>query len=173
MNRSADDTPQFSKLDEAKHFVSHYFGVAIFKVAMYWALLSDRVRAVWWKCWGFNPKKDPNFHLSKMAFDKGTVRRMLVTGAPYNLALAFYGSEAAALNCKSVLLMSMYVNYRFIPLATWVSVADLFKHDKPGQNIVDWFCKTEGISERGYNHKLKQSPVFSDAVQKTLDLEFS
>lgn len=147
---------------EIAHAVNHFFTAFLVVMAMKVYLpISDFVRRCWWKAWGHDPKADPHFHLSQITFDHHFGNRILITGSVHQLAKYIYG-EANVRKSKAWLQMNAYVTFRYQPLEVYEKIQDLWNHDKPGRNLVNWFMVVDDINPLKLARHLSTSPGFEE-----------
>lgn len=159
---------------EVQHAIRHFF--FCFLVIQYvnlWFPIKDFFRSLWWKAWGHDPKKNPEFHLGQMSLDDNYFRMMKLTTAIMNIIEVIHGSgEDDCYKSNAFCQWRNYRNFKYQKYSLWEPIVDIVTSDRPGQMIIDWICSADNISEGQFIYLVKRYPQYEEVVNRTLALEF-
>lgn len=155
-----------TRKQEVKHAIAFFFHVwCVKQFCKVWFPTQNFFRKLWWKAWGYSPKT-PEFHLSKMTFDKAMCDRITVSAAVHLLAKNIYGdSYHSSIAWRQ---FNLYSRFCYQKYDEWSAITDLWTHKKPGQAIIDWFCKVEDMTPERFNALVAINPHLHDHVEKML-----
>jgi hypothetical protein len=158
-----------TRKQEVTHAIAFFFHVwCVKQFCKVWFPTENFFRKLWWRAWGHNPKT-PEFHLSKMTFDKSMSDRITISAAVHLLAQNIYGD--AYHSSPAWRQFNLYSRFCYQRYDEWSAITDLWTHKKPGQAIIDWFCKVEGMSSERFKAICSVRPGLQEHVDKILEDE--
>lgn len=159
---------------EVQHAIRHFFCCfLVIKYVNLWFPIKDFFRSLWWRAWGHNPKKEPEFHLGQMSFDDNYFRMMKLSNAIMSIVEIIHGNgEDDCYRSNAFMYWSRYRNFKYQKYSIWEPIVEICQHPRPGLHIIDWICKTDGIHSGRFMYRVKLNPQFQEIVDKVLTLEF-
>jgi len=159
---------------EVNHAIRHFFCCyLVIKYVNTWLPIKDFFRSLWWKAWGHDPRKEPEFHLGQMSFDDNYFRMMKLSTAIMNIVELIHGpGEDDCYKSNAFMYWSRYRNFKYQKYATWEPIVDICNSERPGQLIIDWVCSTDRITEVQFKYLVSRNPQYDELVNKALALEF-
>lgn len=159
---------------EVKHAVRHFFQCyLVIKFVNTWLPVKDFFRGIWWKAWGHSPKEEPNFHISQMSFDDNFFRMMKVSAGIMNIVDLIHGDgEDDCYKSRAFVQWARYRNFKYQKYSIWEPIVEIVQDPKPGQRIIEWVCKTDGIQSGQFTYRVKSNPQLQEIVDNVLSLEF-
>jgi hypothetical protein len=160
-----------TRKQEISHAIAWFF--QIYTVVLFmkvWFPTQDFFRRIWWKAWGHDPKKDINFHLSQIKFDHETGNRILMSSAVHRLAGFLYG-ETRVQESVAWLQFAYFSRFKYLPYDDYMAIYELYEYQFPGQPILDWFMKTDGISADRIKSVRAFNPEFELFYQELMTTE--
>lgn len=156
-----------TRKQEVSHAIGFFFHVwCVKQFCKVWFPTEEFFRKLWWKAWGHDPKV-PEFHLSKITFDKALGDRITISAAVHDLACCLYGD--AYYSSPAWRQFNLFSRCCYQPYDEWSAITHLWTHEFPGQAIIDWFCKVEGISKSRFTAITAVNQPLREHVAKLLE----
>lgn len=159
---------------EVQHAIRHFFFCfLVIKYVNLWYPIKDFFRSLWWKAWGHDPKKNPEFHLGQMTFNDNFLRKVKLASSVNQIVEIIHGNGPEdCYKSKAWCQWADHHNFRYQKYVVWEPINHIYGLCKPGQAIIDWVCKTDGVQSGRFTYRAKLNPQFQEIVDKVLALEF-